>query len=1008
MSRGTETQFELTTIERLEGLGYAHAFGYDLARERSEVVLADRLQANLTRRYPDLSPEELAEAMATIMRPAGADTLRRNMAFHLLAVQGFEQRHRRPGGAERYLHVSPIDWEHPLENDFLVVNQLPVSGANDRRPDLVIFINGLPLVLFELKNPYAQKPTVTDALNQIKHYRHHISALFEFNALCVISDGVDTLHGMWTADMEWFAPWKSIDGREVAPGTIGSMKTLIEGLFPKARLLDYLRHFILFEVVHDRITKKGAKYHQFFAARIAAARTLSTAKTEGDRRIGVIWHTTGSGKSLSMLFLIGLLRRAQELRNPTFVIEVDRTDLDDQLHDQFVAAASLIGTVQQAESTEGLRTLLRTEGGGIIFTTIEKFRLTEGELAHPVLTERKNIIVIADEAHRTQYGFLKGYARYLAEALPNALRLGFTGTPINFSGADTIEVFGEVIHTYDIRQAQDDRATVPIFYEPRQIKLACSRTDLDQALQEIIDGASVGDLERRMSKWAALAELAGTKERLDELAADLLTHYATRCAALDGKAMVVCMTRANCVRLYEAMTALPGCPEVKVVMTGDLAKDPEAWSQAGHLTTKEQRERIKTRLRDLNDPLKIVIVCDMWLTGTDIPCLHTLYVDKPMKGHNIIQAISRLNRVFRDKPHGLVVDFIGIGDELREATRRYTRGGGTGDPAPDINEAAVTLFLAAREELLQLLPAGIMWGDWRSLGNIAYEDRCMLAYGRLTESDDQRDEFLTAEQRLSQAFTLVRHLDSCRGYADELIYFQQIRKQLLKTKPQTTRDGEELARAVRDLVDTAMESRGVVDIFQAAGLPRADLSILDDSFLQTFKDEPIENLRLKLLEKLLRDELTACRAQNPTTARSFQELLEATLHKYHNRLLSAADVIRIMIEIHKKQQAQPARAAAMGLTDDELAFYDALSRMSATLGDQQVLCALIHDIVAAVKSRLKTDWTQPHRTDVQAEVRSAVKQVLRQRKVSAAHFEALVGEVETLAKTLYADWPLAA
>lgn len=538
--RGTETEFELTTIQRLEGLGYRWTHGENLERSADEVILVELLRQNLVKRYPDLRQPSIEEAVGHFSRPAGVDTLRRNMSFHQELRRGFELKVELPGGRVEHRYVYGIDWDRPDQNDFLVVNQLSVHGRNDRRPDLMIYVNGLPLVLFELKNPYDASPTVDDALNQIGHYRHDISQVFDFNALTVVSDGITTLHGMWTAGREWFAPWKSIDGVNVEANTTGSMKTLVEGLFPKERLLAYVRDFILFEVANERITKKGAKYHQFFAVRTAARKAIDACRPDGDRRIGVIWHTTGSGKSLAMAFLVGILRRHPEMQNPTFLIQVDRTDLDDQLHDQFVAARALVGDVKHADSVDRLRDLLRTEGGEVIFSTIEKFRLKSdadgpSEIEHPVLSLRSNIIVIADEAHRSQYGFLKGYARYLSEALPNAKRLGFTGTPISFSGADTVEVFGELIHTYDIQQAQEDHTTVPIYYAPRQVRLHLSRTDVDSALQEITTGEDVDDLERRKSRWAALAAAAGAKDRIDSLGEDLLAHFLDRTATLAGK-----------------------------------------------------------------------------------------------------------------------------------------------------------------------------------------------------------------------------------------------------------------------------------------------------------------------------------------------------------------------------------------------------------------------------------------------------------------------------------------
>ncbi len=736
--RGTESDFELTTIERLEQLGYKHIIGTDIDRPHKEVVFKDSLEAALRRRYPELPDASLKQAIARFSRPQGVDLIRRNLDFHQLLARGFEVPLEKPDGSKEFRHIHAIDWENPGANDFLVVNQLPIHGQNDRRPDLVIYVNGFPLALFELKNPYDPNPTVEHALNQIAHYRNEIPQVFEFNALTVVSDGITTLHGMWSASMEWFAPWKSIDGAKVEQNTTGSMKTLIEGLFRKDRLLAYIRDFIVFEQANDVIVKKGAKYHQFFAVLEGVARAKLAFLAGADKRLGVIWHTTGSGKSLAMTFLVGILRHMPELKNPTIVVQVDATDLDDQLYDQFVAAKALVGDARHAASIEDLRSMLQGEGGELIFSTTQKFQLKKElgpggklqtvEAEHPVLSTRKNIIVIADEAHRSQYGFLKGYARYLREALPNAKCLGFTGTPVSFSGADTVEVFGEVFHTYDMAQSQDDHATVPIFYEPRQIKLHLSKADIDAALAEVAKGEEPTELERKKSRWAALAAAAGAKKRVDQLAGDLLWHFKERTATLAGKAMIVCMTRENCVRHYDALTAFPECPEIKIVMTGDLGKDPEKWSKDGHITTKAQRDAIKQRMIDPDDPLSLVIVCDMWLTGTDIPCLHTLYVDKPMRGHSIIQAISRVNRVFRDKPHGLVVDYIGIADDLREATNTYTSGGGKGKPAPSVTEEAIPVFLEMLTAVRALLPEGNDYGDWRKLSRIAVEDRYSLVY----------------------------------------------------------------------------------------------------------------------------------------------------------------------------------------------------------------------------------------------------------------------------------------
>lgn len=1013
--RGTESTFELTTLQRLDALTYQPAFGMDIERPHDEVVLRDVLRDFLSDRYKDLPPAAIEQAVRLFSRPEGVDTLHRNLAFHQMLTRGLELKVEFPDGRVEHRHIYPVNWDEPHKNDVRAINQFPIHGQNDRRPDILIFVNGLPLIVFELKNPYDEKPTVEDAFNQVHHYTYEIPQLFDFNALVVISDGVTTLHGVWTAGREWYSPWKSIDGFEIEPNTTGSMKTLIEGLFPKDRLLAYIRDFIVFETVNDKVTKKAARYHQFFAVRLAAEKVLETytrlksdlesdSASKLDRRIGVIWHTTGSGKSLSMVFLVGLLRRLPELDNPLFVLEVDRNDLDNQLSDQFIAARQLVGDVRQAQSMDDLRDLLQTQGGGVVLTTIEKFGLKENETAHPVLNSRSNVILIADEAHRSQYGFAQGYARYLSEALPNAMRLGFTGTPISMSGADTVEVFGDLIHTYDILQSQKDQATVPIYYEPRQIRLQLTKENLDALLQRITQGRKPEEVNRNISRWAALSAAARADDRLKDLAADLLEHYLNRSATLKGKAMIVCMERLNCVRVYEALTALPNCPEVKIVMTGNLSEDPPEWSQKGYLTTKSQRESIKERMIDPDDPLKIVIVCDMWLTGTDIPCLHTLYVDKPMEGHNMIQAISRVNRVFSDKPHGLIVDYIGIGDSLREATSQYTNSGGKGEPAHDVETEGKKIFDQALQDARACLPSGRDYGGWRSMSDIDMEDLYALVYGFLASDDTKRDDFIQTEAVLSSAFLLVKHLDDCRQYADEIIFYQRVRKQILKTV--SGRRTVDLDRAVQDLVDDNIHTEGVIDIFKVAGIDKPDISILDDAFLQTFKDHPLENLSVRLLERLMADEIYRRQKSNLARSKSFRQQLEKTLLDYHNRLIDAKEVIEQMIAIRQAMQSDDQRAQELGLSPEEIAFYDAVASNFMTIYDQPTLRDIVHDVVQTLKRNLKVDWTEPSREEIRAGIRSAVRMVLRRKGIQEKDLEPFLGSVMVQAEALYAEWPL--
>ncbi len=1026
-NQGTESQFEETTIDRLRALGYRYQYGGEIERDWREVVMTDWLRAFLRKKYPHLPAGALEEAIVKVAHPEGITTEQRNKNFHALLTRGFEQKYQRPDGTEACEYVYAVEWDKDkgAENDFCVVNQLTIRGQNDRRPDILIYLNGFPIVLFELKNPYEEEPNTLGAFNQVQHYRAGISQLFDYNALVVVSDGGmvgradddtphavgSTLHGMWTGSWEWFAPWKSINGRDVVESSTGAMKTLIEGLFPPERLLDYLRHFIAFEVVNDKIEKKGAKYHQYFGVRFAVEETLRATQADGDRKIGVIWHTQGSGKSLSMAYFVALLRHDPGMENPTFVIQVDSTDIDDQLHDQFVAVKSLVGDVQHAESIEELRSLLSGEGGEVIFSTIQKFQLGEQEAVHPTLSTRRNVVVIADEAHRSQYGLTEGFAHQLRRALPNASFIGFTGTPISFASADTQAVFGQVIHSYDMLQSKKDHSTVPVYYEPRLIKLELTNEQIDAELAEISEEAGGDAAQVERARWAAIAEAAGTKERVADLAKTLLDHFQKRNKMLNGKAMVVCMSRRNCVKLYEVLTKLPGCPEVKIVMTGNLSEDPPEWSQAGHITTKPQRNAIKARMKDIDDPLKIVIVRDMWLTGTDIPCLHTLYVDKPMKGHTLMQAIARVNRIFSNKPGGLVVDFIGIGDQLKEATKKYTQGGGAGNPAPDISEEAKDVFLqtlAEVRDLLPELPAGESYDDWRALPNIEFEDLFLRCCGHLTETDELRDGFLAAEARLNCAFSLVNHLADCIGYADEVVFYQVLRKQLNKTTSGPSPKDEQKAKAVRELLDRSIESKGVVDIFAAAGIEKPDISILDEKFLEEFKSHEQENLRLKLLAKILADEIRVRERMNLAKYRSFKEMLEQTLQKYHNRAIQAADVVRVMIDIRKDMDNEAARSKALNLSPEEIAFYDAVAANVATLFDEKTLCDLIRDVVQTVRKNLKVDWTKPHREDVKAGVRAAVKAVLRRRGVRKELLEALTDRVIVQAEALFKEWPLVA
>jgi type I restriction enzyme R subunit len=1029
---GTESQFEETTIDRLKALGYRYEYGGHVDRPNKQaVVLVEVLRDYLRRRYRHLPTEAIQQAIDSSTNPAGVNTGRRNMAFQERFRDGFILNYEEVG-EPKSSHIYLADFERPELNDFLVVNQLRIDGpgtGNSRVPDLIVYLNGLPLVVFELKNPWNPEATIDDAYNQLQHYTHLIPQLFDFNGFCVISDERHTHHGVHSAGFEWFAAWKSIDGREVEPPTTSTMKTLLEGLFRKERLLNYLRHFIVHEVASERLIKKGARYHQFFATNFAVEQALRAMQPGQDKRAGIIWHTQGSGKSLEMVFLIGILRRWPGL-NPMIVVQVDRNDLDNQLYDSLVAAKALLGEVTQAASVDDLRAKLRTQGGEVVCTTIEKFNLKAGESEHPQLSDRHNLLVVADEAHRTQYGLesklvrradetikvSQGFALNLRQALPNAAYIGFTGTPIDKEDANTVQIFGDYIHIYDMQQAKEDKAVVPIYYEARHIPLRLTNEQLDQAVDALAEEYEVDayQLELAKAKWSAIEQAAGTKERVETLARDLLDHFNARQDVLGGKAMIVCMSRRNCVKLYNALVQQPDCPEVKVVMTGNLTSDPAEWSQAGHITTKAGREAIKARFIDPADPLKLVIVCDMWLTGFDAPVVNTLYVDRLMKEHSLIQAIARVNRIFGDKEGGLIVDYIGIGDRLQEATRKYTHGGGRGKLTADLEEEAVDLFLhqlqvtrANMPDLNQTsFPAGA-YARWRGLSNIELSDLNAYVYGILIGDEEHRDDFLEEEYKLSKAYGLIKHLPAGQANTDEVAFYQLVRKQLNKIDPATTRRTRTLEGAIRDLLDDSIAAQPKVDIFTVAGLDKPDVSILDEQFLSDARDAQQENLQVRLLAKLLDDDLRRRNRHNPVRYRSYKAMLDEALSKYNNRTFQVKDLVEAMREIRAQQGAEEQRQAALGLSDEEMAFYDVIALDEAIELHQtdEWIAGLAREVAAAVRANLEVDWTKSHRSNVYAAVQSAVGRVLRRHRLKGEPFRVLRACLMKQAEVSYARWP---
>ncbi len=1009
MAKLYESDFEEATIARLKQLGYRHMPAHELYARTSlsEVVLRDRLEDFLRRRYPGVPTGPLAAQFAS---PDGLTWQQRNERFHQSFVRGLDFGYD-VGGETQYVHAMPVDWEHPENNDFLVVNQLPIAGKMPRRPDVLIYINGFPLIVFELKSPFHEKTSVDDAYTQIQNYTYDISQLFDYNAFSVISDGTTTLHGMPSAPLDYFAAWKSINGRTVDNQIANSMKTLIEGLFPKERLLEYLCDFIVFMNDGKKTLKIGAKYHQFFGVRFAVAETVRATRPNGNRRIGVIWHTQGSGKSISMLFFSSILARHPAMANPSIVIQVDRADLDQQLYDTFVAGESRIGPVHQASSADDLRDWLKNDAGQIVFSTIEKFRLKESESQHPVLSERRNIVVIADEAHRTQYGE-DGFAGNLKRALPNASFIGFTGTPISFADRDTVEVFGNIIHTYDMVQSVEDNATVPIYYESRLIPLDLTNTNIDEDYATIVAAVESGDaLDQHKAKWAALEKVVGTKDRIQTLAQDLLNHFSTRATEHD-KAMVVCMSREICVALAEALRALHGCPEIEVIMSDDVRKDPAQWrekspgSAYAHIKSKEEKEEVKAKLKDPDDPLKMVLVRDMWLTGFDAPPVSTLYVDKPMKGHTLMQAIARVNRIFPDKAGGLVVDYIGIATALKEATQRYTDGGGTGKPALDM-EQAVSVFQSALEEVRIQFPKGLDVITWRGLPHMERDDfiaeRVNDLYGKNEEA------FLQAELRLKKSYQLVKHLDAILALANEVLLYDIVATQLRKLAHPSSGGGQRKAvdEQVANLVNESVEAHEVLDLFQVAGLERPDLSILDEAFLADFQEKKHEDLRLKLLKRLLEEKIAVIFRQNLAMSKSLKELLEKTLADYHARVIQGADVMNTMMEVNRRINTEKKFRTDLGLSEEEVAFYTIVARLGQGTFSNEFMAGLVHKIVKAMKKEFKPDWTSSHRTDVLSAVNLAVKQVLIREKVKGEQLRSeLTKAIIEEAKEQYKDWPL--
>ena len=1044
--RFTESDLEQTSLEWLDALGYKPLPGPsiapgELAAERndySQVVLEDRLRQALYRLNPDLPAEALDDAFRHVLRIDGPSQEVRNRAFHRMLVDGVTVEYARRDGSIAGAQARLIDFDNPEDNDWLAVNQFTiVENKHNRRPDVIVFVNGLPLAVFELKNAADENATIWNAYTQMQTYEREIPTLFNYNALQVISDGLQARVGTITSGREWFKPWKTIEGEDLASILMPELQVLIEGVFEKRRFLDILRHFLVFEESPAGLVKKMAGYHQFHAVNEALRQTLraciphsweqgqepgeavelaepgfelrSDNRQQGDRRVGVVWHTQGSGKSLTMVFYAGRVILHPQMGNPTIVVITDRNDLDDQLFGTFARCRDLLRQPpEQVEDREDLRRRLLRDSGGVVFTTIQKFLPEERGDRQSVLSARRNIVVIADEAHRSQYDFIDGFARHMRDALPNASFIGFTGTPIETTDKNTKAVFGNYISIYDIQRAVQDGATVPIYYESRLASLELLEEEkprIDPEFEEATEGEEIDRKERLKTKWAQLEAVVGSEKRIHVIARDLVDHFEKRLEAMDGKAMIVCMSRRICVEMYDALRELrpawDGSDDssgmMKVIMTGSAADDPD-WQQ--HIRNKPRREELAVRFRDPKDPFKVAIVRDMWLTGFDAPSLHTMYIDKPMRGHGLMQAIARVNRVFKDKPGGLIVDYLGLADELRRALATYTESGGKGSTA--ISQEQAVAIMQEKYEICLGLFHGLNWVMWITGTPQERLYLLMEAQEHVLSQVDGKERTLKAVTELSQAFALAVPHEAALAIRDDLGFFQAVRSALAKSVPGDRKPEEDLDHAIRQIVSKAIVSRGITDIFE-----QPNVSILSEEFLAEVKGMGQRNLAIELLRKLLNDEIRARQRKNVVEARSFAEMLEQTILRYQNRALETAEIIEELIGIARELRQSTSRGEKLGLTEDELAFYDALETNDSAvkvLGDS-ALRAIARELAESVRNSVTIDWKI--RENVRAQIRVMVKHILRKHGYPPDRQDKATQTVLEQAEVLSDSWSVA-
>lgn len=1003
-----ESTIEEFAIELLQKEGFMYVDSVALESERpdlSQVVLRERLSAAIARLNPELSPETQTHALNELLHAATLteNVVENNRMVHTLLVEGIRVEVLEEGNM-RGRDVRVVDWERPQNNDLLVTNQFYIKGLDRNKiPDVVLFVNGLPVVVVELKDIKNEEATVHKAFTQLLNYQKAIPDLFAFNGVLVISDGLDARAGTLTSGFDRFLAWKSVDGTKVHR-TTSEIETMVRGMLTPKVLLDLIAHYTAFEVEKKTLSdgsiemhtiKKVAAYHQYFAVGKAIDSTI--AATQHDRKAGVVWHTQGSGKSLSMVFYVGKI--VKQLNNPTVVVLTDRNDLDDQLFDTFAAAHDILRQEPvQAESREHLKKLLATSGGGIIFTTIQKFSLEQGETEYPVLSERSNIVVVADEAHRSQYGFsahvreadngatlVYGFAKYLRDALPNASYLGFTGTPIEKDDANTRAVFGEYVDIYDIQAAVEDGATVPISYESRLVKLdfnEAAKAELDRVVEEVLESEESSVSEKAKTQWAQLEAVVGHSARLRDVAQDIIEHFEARQEVFDGKAMIVVMSRRIAVALYEQIIALR--PQwhseskkegaLKVVMTAS-SSDPEEYQP--HHTTKEERKELALRFKDVHDPLKLVIVRDMWLTGFDVPCMHTMYIDKPMRGANLMQAIARVNRVYKDKPGGLIVDYVGIASDLKEALAVYTQSGGKGDMIED-QEVSTVPHMIARFEVAQGIVNGVSYAGFFDADPRKKLEAILEVEDFLLSNLDRKERFLKEVTALSKLFALSTPNQKATEIREEVAFFQAVKSRLIKLSSDGGSKDIDIESTIRQIVDGAVVSGGVVDIFDAAGIKKPNISILSEEFLQEIRSMKRQNIALELLKKILNNELKTYTAKNVVQARTFSDMLLASIKKYQNNLLTAAQVIDELISLAKDIQRVGRRGEELGLSDEEIAFYDALAQSQnaqEVLGND-LLRELARMLVKKVRENATIDWDI--RESARARMRVIVRRLLAQ------------------------------